>query len=159
VPDLSQMSTTSLREAVAGDVADYGIEVNRVNVTYAGPPLDFMKSREMRELWTVQKAEVEERQALEVQRVEQEAAVEALRLQRLQERLEQFPEAARWEWEGVKLEVARSLAGNTRAFVQLGKDSDIARAFVASELMAEARVGVVEQSNNKPPVAVPLEES
>ena len=58
-------------------------------------------------------------------------------MQRLQERLEQFPEATRWEWEGVKLEVARSLAGNTRAFVQVGEGTDIARAFVASELMAE----------------------
>jgi hypothetical protein len=59
----------------------------------------------------------------------------------------------------VKLEGARSLAGNTRAFVQVGKDSDIARAFVASELMAEAHDGVVEQNNNKPAVVVPLEES
>lgn len=111
-----------------------------MNITYAAPPLDFMKSQEMRELWTVQKAEVGQRQLLEVERVEQEAAAEALRLQRLQERLEHFPEATRWEWEGVKLEVARSLAGNTRAFVQLGEGTDIARAFVASELMAGNRV-------------------
>ncbi len=61
-------------------------------------------------------------------------------MQRLQERLEQFPQAAQWEWEGVKLEVARSLAGNTRAFVQVGQGSDIARAFVAAELMAENRI-------------------
>ena len=141
VPNLTHANTASLREAIAADVAPYGIVVDKVNITYAGPPLDFMKSQEMRELWTVQKDEVEQRQALEVQRVEQEAAVEALRLQRLQERLEQFPQATKWEWEGVKLDVARSLAGNTRAFVQVGQGgTDIARAFVAAELMAEAGV-------------------
>jgi len=140
VPDLMQSNTTSLREAIAADVADYGVVVNKVNITYAAPPADFMKSQEMRELWAVQKAEVGQRQALEVQRVEQNAAAEALRLQRLQERLQSFPEASRWEWEGVKLEVARALAGNTRAFVQVGESADIARAFVASELMAENRV-------------------
>ena len=75
-----------------------------------------------------------------MQRVEQEAAVEALRLQRLQERLQQFPEATKWEWEGVKLDVARSLAGNTRAFVQVGEGTDIARAFVAADLLREGRV-------------------
>jgi regulator of protease activity HflC (stomatin/prohibitin superfamily) len=152
VLNLSQRSTSSLREAIAADVADYGVEVNRVNITYAGPPFDFMKSQEMRELWMVQRAEVEQRQALEVQRVEQEAATESLRLQRLQERLQQFPRAASWEWEGVKMDVARSLAGNTRAFVQVGQNSDIARAFVASELMAEARIGADAPDNDRTPV-------
>ncbi len=149
VLDLRQASTAHLQEEIAADVSEYGVEVTRVNITYASPPLDFMKSKEMRELWTVQKDEVEERQRLEVQRVEQEAASEALRLQRLQERLAQFPEAAKWEWEGVKLEVARSLAGNTRAFVQVGQGSDIARAFVASELMAENRFEAAEPNGNK----------
>ncbi|MGE5603956.1 MAG: SPFH domain-containing protein [Nitrososphaerales archaeon] len=149
VMNLSQTSTASLQAAIAADVADYGVEVNRVNITYAAPPLDFMKSQEQRELMTVQKRELEERQMLEVRRVEQESASEALRLQRLQERLAQFPEAARWEWEGVKLEVARSLAGNTRAFVQVGQGSDIARAFVASELMAENRIEAATPDGNK----------
>lgn len=152
VMNLRQASTAGLQQAIAADVADYGVEVNRVNITYAAPPVDFMKSQEMRELWTVQKLEVEERQRLEVQRVEQEAASEALRLERLQERLQQFPEAAKWEWEGTKLEVARSLAGNTRAFVQVGEGSDIARAFVASELMAENRADAAALVANKIPV-------
>jgi hypothetical protein len=51
----------------------------------------------------------------------------------------------------VKLAVARSLAGNTRAFVQIGKDSDIARAFVASELMAGARTGIPDPTENEKP--------
>lgn len=152
VLNLSQASTASLHASIAADVADYGVEVNRVNITYASPPLDFMKSQEQRELMTVQKREVGERQLLEMQRVEQEAASEALRLQRLQERLAQFPEASRWEWEGVKLEVARSLASNTRAFVQVGEGSDIARAFVASELMTGNRAEASAGDGSKIPV-------
>jgi regulator of protease activity HflC (stomatin/prohibitin superfamily) len=149
VPELRQTNTAGLRDAVQADVASYGIEVNRVNVTYAAPPADFLKSQEMRQLLGVQQAEVQQKQALEVQRVEQQAAAEALRLQRLQERLHNYPEAARWEWESVKLEVARSLAGNTRAFVQVGQGTDIARAFVAAELMAENRFEAAEPVASK----------
>lgn len=149
VLDLTHQNTAGLRERIAADVADYGITVHRVNVTYASPPADFMKSQEMRQLLYVQQAEVEQKKALEVQKVEQEAASEALRLMRLQERLEAFPDAARWEWEGVKLQVARSLAGNTRAFVQVGEGTDIARAFVASELMTENRLAAAAAEANK----------
>lgn len=149
VPDLTHAGTAALREAIAADVADYGVEVNKVNVVYAAPPSDFLKSQEVRQLLAVQKAEVEGRQALAVQQVEQEAAAESLRLRRLQERLEQFPDAARWEWEGVKLEVARSLASNTRAFVQVGQGTDIARAFVAAELMTEHQVAAAAPLENK----------
>lgn len=149
VLDLTHANTSALREAIADDVTPYGVEVNNVNIVYAAPPLDFMKSQETRQLLGVQKAEVEERQLLEVQRVEQQAAAESLRLQRLQERLQQFPEAAHWEWEGVKLEVARSLASNTRAFVQVGQGTDIARAFVAAELMTENRADAGEADANK----------
>ena len=140
VANLKHESTAGLQKAIEADVADYGIVVNKVNITYAVPPPDFKKAQEMRELWTVQKTEVDERTSLELMRVEQEAVAEALRLQRLQERLQQFPEATRREWEAAKLEVARALAGNTRAFVQVGDGSDIARAFVTSELMVESRV-------------------
>jgi regulator of protease activity HflC (stomatin/prohibitin superfamily) len=153
VLDLTQGNTAGLRESIAGDVAAYGVEVNKVNIVYAAPPLDFMKSQEVRQLLGVQRAEVEERQALEVQQVEQQAASESLRLQRLQERLEQFPQAAQWEWEGVKLEVARSLASNTRAFVQVGQGTDIARAFVAAELMTENRIDAVGEDGNRLPAA------
>ena len=43
---------------------------------------------------------------------------EALRLEKLQERLARFPEAARWDWAGERLKVARELAGNSRAMLQ-----------------------------------------
>jgi regulator of protease activity HflC (stomatin/prohibitin superfamily) len=149
VPDLRHGSTAGLREAVQADVADYGIVVNKVNVTYAAPPADFLKSQEMRQLLALQKAEVEQKEELEVQRVEEEAAAESLRLQRLQERLEQFPKASQWEWETNKLDVARALAGNTRAFVQVGQSTDVARAFVASELFTESEAEAAQRHANK----------
>jgi regulator of protease activity HflC (stomatin/prohibitin superfamily) len=67
--------------------------------------------------------------------VELEAETEALRLSRLEERLRSYPLAAQYEWESDQLSVARALAGNTRAVVQVGDVGDIARAFALSDLM------------------------
>lgn len=67
--------------------------------------------------------------------VELEAEAEALRLAKMEERLKAFPLAAQYDWESTQLEVARALAGNTRAVVQIGDASDISRAFVLSDLM------------------------
>jgi regulator of protease activity HflC (stomatin/prohibitin superfamily) len=63
--------------------------------------------------------------------IELEAETEALRLEKLQERLAAYPEAARWDWAGERLKVARRLAGNSRAIIQLGGAGDIADALVA----------------------------
>lgn len=54
-------------------------------------------------------------QALAQQRGIAEAENEALRIARLQERLETNPLAAKYQIEMVRLEVACALAGNTRA--------------------------------------------
>jgi regulator of protease activity HflC (stomatin/prohibitin superfamily) len=70
--------------------------------------------------------------------VELEAEVEALRLAKLEERLRAYPQAAHWEWEGAKLEVARALAGNTRAVLQVGNASDIAPALVIRDSLHDA---------------------
>lgn len=67
--------------------------------------------------------------------VELEAEAEALRLAKMEERLKAYPLAAQYDWESTQLEVARALAGNTRAVVQIGDASDISRAFVLSDLM------------------------
>ncbi len=67
--------------------------------------------------------------------VELEAEAEALRLAKMEERLRANPLAAQYDWESAQLEVARALAGNTRAVVQIGDASDISRAFVLSDLM------------------------
>ena len=63
--------------------------------------------------------------------IELEGETEALRLEKLQERLAAFPEAARWDWAGERLKVARKLAGNSRAIIQLGGSGDLADALVA----------------------------
>jgi regulator of protease activity HflC (stomatin/prohibitin superfamily) len=63
--------------------------------------------------------------------IELEAETESLRLEKLQERLAAYPEAARWDWAGERLKVARELAGNSRAIIQLGGTTDVAEALVA----------------------------
>ncbi len=67
--------------------------------------------------------------------VELEAEAEDLRLARLQERLEKYPLAAQWEAEALSLDVARALAGNTRAVVQVGGASQIAEAFTVRGIL------------------------
>ena len=69
--------------------------------------------------------------------VEAEASVEALRLAHLEERLQRYPQASQWEWEGARLEVARSLAGNTRAVLQVGNADQIAGALVVRDVFQE----------------------
>ncbi len=80
----------------------------------------------------IQKAEAQRRV------VELEAEAEELRLARLEERLKKYPVAAEWETAGLRLEVARALAGNTRAVLQLGDANDIARAFIVRDTWAKA---------------------
>ncbi len=71
--------------------------------------------------------------------VELEAGAEELRLAKLQERLQNYLQAAEWEWAGEQLSVARGLASNTHAIVQVGSGgaSDIARAFLMRDLAQE----------------------
>lgn len=61
--------------------------------------------------------------------VELEAETEAWRLAKLDERLRAYPAAAEYEWQSEQLAVARALAGNTRAMLQVGNANDIVRAF------------------------------
>ncbi len=67
--------------------------------------------------------------------IELEAKAEAYRLAKMEERLKAYPLAAQYDWESAQLEVARALAGNTRAVLQVGDASDISRAFVLGDLM------------------------
>ncbi len=74
---------------------------------------------------------------LEVQRAEArrrvfelEAEAEELRLAKLEERLQKFPQAVQWEWQSEQLDVARSLAGNSRAVVQLGNTDALVRSIL-----------------------------
>jgi regulator of protease activity HflC (stomatin/prohibitin superfamily) len=69
--------------------------------------------------------------------VKLEAEAEDLRLQKLEERLKNYPNAAEYEMELKRLDIARALAGNTRAMLQVGKADDIARAFVLKDIMSD----------------------
>ncbi len=67
--------------------------------------------------------------------IELDAETEALRLEKLQERLARFPEAARWDWAGERLKVARELAGNSRAMLHIGGTGDVAEVLAAGAFM------------------------
>jgi hypothetical protein len=66
--------------------------------------------------------------------IELEAENEVARLERLETRLRTYPNAMRWDVEGQRLDVARSLAGNTRAMVQVGSGGDVAAALLQHTL-------------------------
>ena len=124
----------------------------RVVIVRVQPPVEFMASRESRRLASVRLDEQTEQHALEErlladresltrqrvahqrERIELEAANEALRLQHLESRLAAYPNAARHDVEEQRIEVARSLAGNTRAMVQVGNNTDVADALIMHTL-------------------------
>jgi regulator of protease activity HflC (stomatin/prohibitin superfamily) len=156
VLDLAGTESAQLAESTGAALAAYGVEVVRVVILRIRPPDEFMRSMEGRRIAAVQRDEEVERHALEQRRqadreslerqrvearrelIELEAANEALRLERLQERLAAYPEAARYDLETDRLEVARALAGNTRAMLNVGTGGDIASALVMRELGDEA---------------------
>jgi regulator of protease activity HflC (stomatin/prohibitin superfamily) len=150
--DLSSGDTDALRIAIGAALAPYGVEVQRVVIVHVQPPLEFMASLESRRLASVRLDEQTEQHALEErlladrealtrqrvahqrERIELEAANEALRLQHLESRLGAYPNAARRDIEEQRIEVARALAGNTRAMVQVGSNGDVADALIMHTL-------------------------
>src|SRR6266480_4566637 len=166
VNNLTRQDTAELREVLSNASEPYGVKIMKVNIIYAQPPADFVRSQEARQLAMLQQVEQAEQQALtqrkqtdgetlarqaaiarvgrerdelqvqvqkaEIRRrvVELEAQAEELRLAKLQERLQKYRQAAEWEWAGEQLGVARGLASNTHAVVQMGGGStDLAQAF------------------------------
>jgi regulator of protease activity HflC (stomatin/prohibitin superfamily) len=150
--DLSSADTAALQTAIGAALAPYGVDVRRVLIINVQPPLQFMASRESRRLASVRLDEQTEQHALEErlladreslgrqrvahqrERIELEAANEALRLQHLESRLAAYPNAARRDLEEERIEVARSLAANTRAMVQVGSNADVADALIMHTL-------------------------
>jgi regulator of protease activity HflC (stomatin/prohibitin superfamily) len=175
VNNLTRQDTSELREALSKASDPYGVKIVKVNIIYALPPADFVRSYEGRQLALLRQAEHAEQQALaqrtqadeetlarqaviarverereelqlqiqqaEIRKhvVELEAEAEELRLAKLQERLQNYLQAAEWEWAGEQLGVARGLASNTHAIVQVGSGGagDIARAFLMRDLAQE----------------------
>jgi regulator of protease activity HflC (stomatin/prohibitin superfamily) len=70
--------------------------------------------------------------------VELDAEAETLRLARLEQRLRDFPHAAQYDVESSRLDVARALAGNSRAVLQLGSADDISRVLLMHDALREA---------------------
>lgn len=66
-----------------------------------------------------------------------EAETEELRLSTMEERLRKYPQAAAYQMQRAQLKVARALAGNTRAVLQIGDADDILRAFVMREFLEQ----------------------
>jgi len=150
--DLGVADTTALRTSIGAALAPYGVEVQRVVIVHVQPPLEFMASLESRRLASVRLDEQTEQHALEErlladrealgrqqvahqrERIELEAANEALRLQHLESRLAAYPNAANRDIEEQRIGVARSLAGNTRAMVQVGGNGDVADALIMHTL-------------------------
>ena len=145
VLDLQRSGTAELQASIGRDVESYGVTINRVVVTFAQPPEDYMHSLEQQRLAVVQRAEQQERQALELQRqadrselasrqVETDAAREGLRLQQLEDRIRRFPAAAEYDLERARLEVARALAGNNRTLLQVGGVDDLSRSMLLRDV-------------------------
>jgi regulator of protease activity HflC (stomatin/prohibitin superfamily) len=171
IADLTRQETAKLRETLNAEVEPYGVTVNKINVTDARPPAEFLRSQESRQLAVFQRAEQAEKQALaqrlqtdaealarqqaiaqvgrereelqsQVQQAEMrkrlaelEAEAEDLRLSTLEDRLQNYPQAAQYELQRAQLEIARALAGNTRAVLQIGAADDILRAYVMREFL------------------------
>ena len=150
--DLGEADSEQLRAGIQTTLAAYGVQVVRVVVTHVMPPMEFVASRESRRLATIQRAEEEEHHALAVLRqrdreeldrqrigarreaIELEAANEVARLERLESRIREYPNAMKWDVETQRLEVARALAANTRAMVQVGPQGDVAASLLMHTL-------------------------
>jgi regulator of protease activity HflC (stomatin/prohibitin superfamily) len=163
VLDLGDADAERLRSGIGAALERYGVVVVRVVVTHVMPPLEFMASREARRLAGVQRAEEAERHALALVRqadqdeleqhrikareraIELEAANEVVRLTRLEERLRAYPNAVHWDVETQRLDVARALAANTRAMVQVGSGSDVAASLLMHTLPDDGAPAAVDR--------------
>jgi regulator of protease activity HflC (stomatin/prohibitin superfamily) len=150
--DLGEAEAVRLKDAIGTALARYGVEVVRVVITHVMPPLEFVASRESRRLATLQRAEELEQHALALLRqkdreelaratiearreaIELEAQNEVVRLERLEARIRDYPNAMHWDVESDRLDVARALAGNTRAMVSVGSGGDVAAALLRHTL-------------------------
>src|SRR6266487_798188 len=64
VNNLTRQDTSALRETLSAASEPYGVNIEHVNIVYAHPPADFVRSQEARQLALLQQAEQAEQQAL-----------------------------------------------------------------------------------------------
>ena len=72
VIDLTRKDLNEVVANLSADVEAYGVEITKINVTYAQPPNDFMLSLEQRQLSIIQQEEQEQKQALAKRRQKDE---------------------------------------------------------------------------------------
>ena len=155
--DLAATESEGLRAAIGEQLEPFGVTVTRVLIVRVDPPPGFLNTFEATRLAVLQTSEherrfdldhrvqtdherlalqeVQARLARDLEEVELEARRETLRLERLEERLKAYPNAAKWLFESEKLGVARALAGNSRAMIQLGGEGDVVEALLKGTLM------------------------
>jgi regulator of protease activity HflC (stomatin/prohibitin superfamily) len=148
VLDVGDPDAERLRDEIGARLDPYGVEVVRVVLRHVMPPSQFIASHESRRLAHLQRAEEEELHALALLRqadrealarqqirsrreeIELEADNEATRLERLETTIRRYPAAMRWDVDSQRLDVARALAANTRAMLQVGTAADVAGALL-----------------------------
>jgi regulator of protease activity HflC (stomatin/prohibitin superfamily) len=146
--DIGDKDTERLRDEIGLRLDPYGVEVVRVVLTHVMPPSQFVASHESRRLARLQRAEEAELHALALLReadrealarqqirarreeIELEADNDAARLERLESTIRSYPAAMRWDVDSQRLDVARALAANTRAMLQVGTAADVAGALL-----------------------------
>jgi regulator of protease activity HflC (stomatin/prohibitin superfamily) len=148
VLDVGDPDAERLRDEIGARLDPYGVEVVRVVLRHVLPPAQFIASHESRRLAHLQRAEEEQLHALALLRqadrealarqqirarrdeIELEADNEATRLERLETTIRRYPAAMRWDVDSQRLDVARALAANTRAMLQVGTAADVAGALL-----------------------------
>jgi regulator of protease activity HflC (stomatin/prohibitin superfamily) len=150
VADLRKQDMDVMIASLNTDLEPYGVLITKVSVTFAQPPADFVQSQEMRQLAVFRQDEQTEVQslakrrqtdeeALARQKVVAEAENEDFRLLKLEERLRAYPLAAKWEWDGHRLDVSRALASNSRAMLRITNANDIFHSFFIEEPMEDGQ--------------------
>jgi regulator of protease activity HflC (stomatin/prohibitin superfamily) len=135
--DLQLGDYVAPRTGVGTALAPYGVTIQRWVVTSIRPPAEFMETREARRILTSRRAEQAERNALDQLLQHDRDELEAVRLQRLQERIMAYPAATRQDVLDRRIAVARELAANTRAMVQVGPGGDVADALILDSLVSD----------------------
>jgi regulator of protease activity HflC (stomatin/prohibitin superfamily) len=153
VLDMSTAQADTLRDAIDAEVRAYGVQIDHLSITQARPELAFMQAEQARQLAVVQRAEQAERQTLAERRQHDEDTLVDLRLSHLEQALRRYPAAANWEWQGAQLDVARALANNHRAVVQLGRPADMLSALLLQQQAGESPApnGESADQGNAPP--------
>jgi regulator of protease activity HflC (stomatin/prohibitin superfamily) len=155
--DLGADAAERIQTTIDAGLEGYGIVVRAVTFTRIELPSAIAGSLEARRLANVQLAEEQESHTLQLRRltdrssliaqeqearqraVELEAAAEAIRLERLEERLTKYPKAAKYDLETGRLRVAQQLAGNSRAVVSIGGSDLVSSLLVAQEAEGAAK--------------------